>query len=242
MSAETISVRELRRLWKPHKERLQGADAENSTNVRFHRACSWLARAETAGDDDLDVGVLCRWIAFNALYGQWDHAEREPVADIVCWKHFIERMLELDRSGHIEAALADHKSLVMAIFDDEFLSRYFWQDPTDKRANQSRKTKFEARTWFLQGNWLMILDRLLERIYFLRCQLAHGASTCNSSLNRTALRRCSTAFDRLLRAFLLVWIHHGADENWGMMCYPPLTLASASSHSPVRAGKKIGSS
>ena len=26
---------------------------------------------------------------------------------------------------------------------------------------------------------------------------------------------------RILPAFLLVWIDHGADENWGSMCYPP---------------------
>jgi hypothetical protein len=68
----------------------------------------------------------------------------------------------------------------------------------------------------------MILDRLIGRIYLLRCQLFHGAATYNSSLNRTATRRCSQMLDHLLRAFLLVWINHGDDEDWGCMCYPPL--------------------
>ena len=27
---------------------------------------------------------------------------------------------------------------------------------------------------------------------------------------------------RLLPALLLVWIDHGADEDWGPMCYPPM--------------------
>jgi hypothetical protein len=27
---------------------------------------------------------------------------------------------------------------------------------------------------------------------------------------------------RLLPAFLMVWIEHGADEDWGSMYYPPL--------------------
>ena len=72
MPASTITVRDLRRLWKPHKERLGGQDAEHSTNVRFHRACSWLQRAEQiAGKDDLDLALLSQWIAFNSLYGQW---------------------------------------------------------------------------------------------------------------------------------------------------------------------------
>ena len=30
--------------------------------------------------------------------------------------------------------------LVMSIFDDKFLSRYYWQEPTDKRASRSKKT------------------------------------------------------------------------------------------------------
>lgn len=147
---------------------------------------------------------------------------REPVADNVCWRHLLDRMLALDESDFIVEALMENKPLVMSIFDDEFLSRYFWQEPTDKRASKSKKTMFDARTWSLQGNWMMILDRLIERIYLLRCQLVHGAATFNSSLNRTATRRCSQMMDHLLRAFLSVWIEHGADEDWGIMCYPPL--------------------
>ena len=65
-------------------------------------------------------------------------------------------------------------------------------------------------------------DRLIERIYLLRCQLVHGAATFNSSLNRTAIQNCSEMLDHLLRAFLLVWIDHGAAEDWGTMCYPPM--------------------
>jgi hypothetical protein len=91
-------------------------------------------------------------------------------------------MLDLDDADHIVDALMENKPLVMSIFDDEYLSRYFWQEPTDKRASQSKKTKYDARTWYLQGNWTMILDRLIERVYLLRCQLVHGAATYNSSL------------------------------------------------------------
>jgi hypothetical protein len=27
----------------------------------------------------------------------------------------------------------------------------------------------------------------------------------------------------LVATFLLVWIDHGADEDWGIMCYPPVS-------------------
>src|SRR3954469_4582273 len=108
------TVRDLRRLWKPHKERLNGHAAEHPTNIRFHRACSWLQRAEQATKDDLDLALLSQWIAFNILYEQGVHGVREPRADNVCWKHFLERMLDLDKGSHIVDALVDNKPLVMS--------------------------------------------------------------------------------------------------------------------------------
>ena len=78
MPADAMTVRDLRRLWKPHKERLNGSATEHPTTIRFHRACSWMQRAEQATKDDLDLALLSQWIAFNALYGQWDHEVREP--------------------------------------------------------------------------------------------------------------------------------------------------------------------
>ncbi len=223
MSESVVTVRDLRRQWKPHKERLNGGGESHPTPIRFHRACSWLQRAEEIAEfDDLDLTALTQWIAFNALYGQWDTATQSPVGDLISWKRFLERMLQLDERGIIAGTLQENRTRIMAIFDDEFLSQYFWKDPTDQRANRSKKTLYDARTWFVMKNWAMILDRVVERIYFLRCQLAHGAATHNSQLNRTAIRHCSEMMDLLLRAFLQVWIHNGADEDWGTMCYPPL--------------------
>ena len=56
----------------------------------------------------------------------------------------------------------------------------------------------------------------------MRCQLVHGAATYGGKLNRTSLKHCVTMMQRLLPAMLLVWIDHGADEDWGPMCYPPV--------------------
>jgi hypothetical protein len=98
-----------------------------------------MQRAELATKDDLDFALLSHWIAFNSLYGQWDHEAKEPQPDNSCWKRFVERMLHLDKGNHIVDALVDNKPLVMSIFDDEFLSRFFWQEPTGKRASQSKK-------------------------------------------------------------------------------------------------------
>ena len=176
------------------------------------------------GEGDQDMDLLSVWIAFNALYGQWDGRKREPKPDSECWRGFVRRLIQLDDSGHIAAVLTESKRLVMSLLEDEYLSRFYWEEPSPKRARQSKKPKFEAQTWYIERSWLLILDRLLERVYLMRCQLVHGTATYNGRLNRTALRRCVTMMQQLLPAFLMVWIDHGADEDWGELCYPPLRL------------------
>lgn len=46
--------------------------------------------------------------------------------------------------------------------------------------------------------------------------------TARGKLNRTSLKRCVVMMQRLLPALLGVWIDHGANEDWGPMCYPPM--------------------
>ena len=123
----------------------------------------------------------------------------------------------------MSSVLTEHKKLVMSLLNDEYLSRFFWEAPSPKRAGQSKKAKFDARTWYLEKRWAMILDRLLERVYMMRCQLVHGAASHGGSLNRTSLRRCSTMLGHLVAGMMLVWTDHGADEDWGRMCYPPMS-------------------
>ncbi len=227
MSENPAKIRDLRRLWKPHKLRLSEILTEHPTNIRFHRAASWIQRAEdVTNESDLEISLISYWVAFNALYGQWNELAHAPECDTDCWRIFLDRMLDLDESNFVVDALDEHKRLVMAIFDDEYLSRFYWIEPTEKQAGKSKKVKYDARTWYIKGNWTLILDRLVERIYLLRCQLVHGASTYNGKLNRTSIRHCATMMDHLLRAFLQVWIHHGADEDWGIMCYPPQRKSS----------------
>jgi hypothetical protein len=51
------TVHDLRHRWKPHKERLHAAGGDQPTAIRFHRACSWMARVEAMPEDqDHDLG------------------------------------------------------------------------------------------------------------------------------------------------------------------------------------------
>ena len=219
---DVLTVRSLRRRWKPNKERLNSEQDRHPTVIRVHRAFSWIAHVENLkADTDLDTALICRWIAFNALYGQWNTETRDPVPDRRAWQAFLQRMLALDESGHFADALTGHRRLVMSILDDEYLSGFFWEDPSHERARKSKKSKYDARTWYLEQRWALILERLVERIYLIRCQLIHGAATYGGKLNRASLRHCSTMLALLLQAMLLIMVDHGADEDWGTMCYPP---------------------
>jgi len=221
-TVQSPTVHLLRRHWKPHKLRLNETAVGEATNTRMHRAFSWLACVEQMGDNvEYDLTIVAQWTAFNALYGQWDEARKEPVADRECWQVFIERVLELDSDGQIQAILQQHRPLAMTIFQDKYLSKYFWQDP-DANQDYGRRGRFKAQGWYAEERWAYILEQLLSRIYLLRCQVVHGAATYGGRLNREALRHCSTMMGHLLRGLLVVIIDHGADEDWGIMCYPPV--------------------
>jgi hypothetical protein len=218
--SSSLTIRDLRRLWKPHKERL----GSHPTAIRFHRACSWLARTEKLDPAaDSDLILLSQWIALNCLYGRWDATRREPCADRESWRSFFSRVLRLDAQSRLAGVLIDHKRLVVSLLEEEYLSQFFWRDPGHNSKQQARYRAQKAHARYVEKAWTLILDELVDRIYFLRCQLVHGAATYGGKLNRIALRRSSQMLGHLLPAVLLVYVEHGADEDWGQLCYPPIT-------------------
>ena len=42
------------------------------------------------------------------------------------------------------------------------------------RASKSKKAMYDARTWYLEGCWLLILDRLIDRVYLLAANWCTG--------------------------------------------------------------------
>ena len=232
-----LTVHDLRHRWKPHKDRLAAVKGEQPTSIRFYRACSWMARVEQMPDgQDHDLGPVYLWIAFHSLCGQWDCQKREPKPDRQSWCGFIDRILKLDRDGCVSTALQEHKRLALALFDDEYVSAYFWQEPAAERGRKARRSAFNAQSWYVERRWPQIVDEILARVYLMRCQLIHGAATYGGKLNRTSLKHCVTMMQRLLPALMLVWIDHGADEDWGEMCYPPMTAVRGPVSGPVTTG------
>ncbi len=219
-----LTVQQLRDRWLPKKQQLDSLQDSHPTAVRFHRACSWLKEAERLDAENQGAHVLIfQWTAFNALYGQWDMARHESLGDRESWQVFLTRMLDLDEAGHIVSVLKGSRGLVLAILGNAYLNRYFWREPASNKAGATgRGGRHKAESWYAQKDWSIILEQVAERIYLLRCQLVHGAATLGSRLNREAVRHCATMMGMLAPTFLLVWIDYGADEDWGLMCYPPV--------------------
>lgn len=221
MSSETWTVNLLRRRWKPTKEKFAESAKHQPLLIRIHRACSWVQCVEESADAALDERLVFQWVALNALYGQWDNTRREPLPDGKTSSAFFDLLFRIDCDGRLSELLTNERVLVMSIFEDPYLSGYFWEDPSAGRAKQTMSTRRKANTWYLEARWKMVLDRLVERIYLLRCQIVHGAATCGGKLNRPAVRRCSSMLEKLLHTCLVIIIDHGSEHDWGNLCYPP---------------------
>ncbi len=216
------TVHELRRKWKPHKDRLTAERPDHPTPIRFHRAFSWLARVERLDETDVDLALISQWVALNALYGQWNSLAGMAVGDRESWRVFLDRVVDLDADEHITRVLVGHQRLVRSILEDAYLSDLFWQEPAPGPVATTRRMRSQAQLWYVEKRYKVILDQVVERIYLMRCQLIHGAATYGGKLNRRSLRHCALMLKHLIPSLLLVLIERGVDEDWGIMCYPPI--------------------
>jgi hypothetical protein len=189
--------------------------------IRVHRSLSWLERAfETDAEEQPDARLLFDWIAFNAIYGQWDEREGFPVADTVSWKDFLRRILAADDHQVIARRLGELRDPILKLADNKFLDPRLWQDLA--RPTNLRRRYFEATSLFFEKRWLDLLILAVERIYVLRGQLVHGAATRGSRLNRDTLLQARHVLEQLLVPILEVVIEYGAHDGWPPLCYPPL--------------------
>lgn len=215
-------VRSLRRRWKPTKERLAQC-GDHPSNVRFHRACSWLQRSLAAWEqDDYDAALVFAWTCLNALYGRWDRATNQPEKDRDGYDRFFDRLRQIDHGDRLVSVLQEEKPLVLSIVEDAYLNRHFWNDPDSDRGRRPDRVAFKVRSAYYEGAWTQVLAAVLDRIYLLRCQVVHGAATSGSRLNRDGLRRCARLLHLLSQAALEVFIDGGVGEDWGELCYPPM--------------------
>lgn len=194
-------------------------EANESYCIRVWRALSWLERAENLDSSDIEGRFISAWISFNALFGQLD-PDRRAYGDREAWSTFLAHAWRIDTDRAIARLMQKRQMRVLRIVDDKYLHHRFWHegDAAKKLVDQERR---DAMKWFGGPKMDKVLHVLFDRLYVMRNQVMHGASTKGSKLNRRPLREAGNLLIELLAAFLDVMIAHGVREDWGELCYPP---------------------
>ncbi len=118
------------------------------------------------------------------------------------------------RSGHPERGIHDGEIAK----SDRLLA--FWERG-ESATPKVKKELRDAITRFGTRRMPWVFQLLFERLYVMRVQLFHGASTKGSKLNRRALQDSGIILPELLREFLSIMIDRGINEEWGELCFPP---------------------
>ena len=187
--------------------------------IRVWRGLSWLERAEQAAE--VEDQFIALWIAFNALYGRQDVADH-LWTERKAYCEFLGTAWRLDGGGLLRSCLKSRQTAVLGIIGNKFLCREFWESPRD---NHDKRLSEHVRT-LLAGyngrNMLPVLTELFDRLYVMRVQVFHGASTKGSKLNRRTLKQCTSLLADFIPALLTIMIESGIDVDWGDVCFPPL--------------------
>ena len=74
----SMTVHKLRSQWKPIKQRLAAKQSAHPTNVRFHRACSWLQRVEPESGRRAMSGLRVMIVMLMAMALYFDLSKNLP--------------------------------------------------------------------------------------------------------------------------------------------------------------------
>jgi hypothetical protein len=213
MATATELRKQFRALPKENRE------GNQDFSIRIWRGLSWLERAESLETDDLEGRFISSWIAFNALYGRLDDDQR-PWGDRESWGAFLAQVWRLDNHGYIYKLMQKRQLRIMRIIEDKYLSAVFWENGGSAKKQIKRELR-DSLACVGTANASKVLHLLFERLYVMRNQVMHGASTKGSKLNRRAMRECGTLLVELIQTMLAVVIERGVGEDWGNVCFPP---------------------
>lgn len=203
-------------------ERSGGMHAD-AGRIRLHRALSWFARAEAAGDD-LDARFLFLWIAFNAAYAR-EFGEEDSTRSQV--EAFFGRLLELDRGRRIAQLLFErYAGSIRILMDNKFVFLPFWRamrdhDSSERWREAFVKSRQAALRALMKGDTGRVLSLVFDRLYVLRNQLVHGGATWNSRLNRAQVRDGANILMDVVPVMLELMIDN-PQADFGEIVYPVL--------------------
>jgi hypothetical protein len=187
--------------------------------IRIWRALSWLDRVETLDPLDHEGKFISLWISFNALYGQLDE-QGHPWGDREAWNAFLSRIWKLDTDQCIAKAMNRRQIQILRLIGNKFLCTEYWVQQRVAQKQADRECR-EANVAFGTKRMYRVLPVLFDRLYVMRVQIFHGASTKGSKLNRQTLKGCVLTLQATIPAFIVVMLDRGIREDWGAICFAP---------------------
>lgn len=207
---------ELRRIFREiPKER---RDRYQPFAIRVWRGMSWLDRSEQAAE--LEDRFIAAWIGFNALYGRVDRTNR-AWHDRDAYQKFLTTVWRRDRDGLLLNVLQARRRTVLSLIGNKYLFEKYWADPETDHNALLQVYRDEAAEGLTDGGGLSVLQSVFKRLYVMRIQVFHGASTKGSSLNRRTLNQSADLLRALLPAMIEVMLRHGVRTDWGRISFPP---------------------
>ena len=208
-------------------------DENSSYGLRLRRGESWIKRAnEFIEQKDYDCALLLYWIGLSALYdvesSLHGRSENQNATDYALRRQFLEKLQALDVNRLLyDTVWLKCNSLIDAIIKNKFMFVPFWKDqvnPSDEsewKEHLIREEKRALRALTDRDRVALVLNMTLERVYIVRCQLAHGSATYQGSVNREQVRNCSNFLNLVVPEILNVF-RANPDEDWGRAPYPPI--------------------
>lgn len=189
--------------------------------IRVHRSLSWLKRASEFDARQPEAKFLFLWISLNSLYSRWNAEKNAPDIDTHARRDFLARVCALDKES-ILAMLRGSRGLVNKLLSDPFLADVFWRDPAHPKAKgwATEDSNFIDRN-LKAADAVRVLGQAVDRMFVLRGQIVHGASTGGSKLNRKGLNYCLLMLELLVPLVQQIVIERDCNDDWPALCYPP---------------------
>ena len=187
-----------------------------ATDIRVHRARSWLRKAYGAAwTPDLDAQFMFLWIAFNALYGTPRYRDDVSTGEVADFKTFLVAV-NVASGRKLDDALDRVATHVAAILASPFLNIDCWRK-WDEQGIRDRAARIAGCVLVPRKEPRVV--RVFRQLYTLRNQILHGAATDTGRRNRESLEHAIPVLAACLPVFIDFVKDHG-DSLPGLRTLP----------------------
>lgn len=201
-------------------QKLKSSEWDEPVRVRYHRALSWYKSAEKIREVDDDMCLLALVIAMHACYGgSNEQIHTRFVSDK--WKPFIDNIKDTNESKKIESILrsTDGAEFIKKVVFNKYLHPATYLDNEGsaeiKLRNMQEELIYDARN--RRGD--RVLSQVIHTINILRNQMAHGAATHDSQLNREVVLLSKDILFKIIPMMIQV-IGNNPGKDWGDVTFP----------------------